>query len=76
MIRCTKCQELKPFDHFRKAKLGRYGRESRCKPCRSKQRREYSLANPEKRQESRQRYYIKTRNSLRAKHKIYNQLLI
>ena len=73
MIRCTKCQEFKPFDQFRKAKFGRHGRETQCKICRSEQMHKYSLANPEKLRESTRRYRMKNRENIHVKRKIYDQ---
>ncbi|MEM9953991.1 MAG: HNH endonuclease [Chloroflexota bacterium] len=32
---CTKCGEIKPFSEFHKAKNGRFGLDSVCKPCKS-----------------------------------------
>lgn len=39
---CTKCKELKPVEEMAKKKTGKYGLDSWCKPCRSKDRMRYA----------------------------------
>jgi len=61
--RCTKCEEEKPFEEFRKSKRYKNGFYSRCKKCMQ----EYEKANEnhEKRLESRKKYRENNREKIR-----------
>ena len=67
MKKCTKCEQQKPFDEFRKSKRYKDGHYSRCKKCMQ----EYEKANEdhEKRLETRKRYRENNREKIRQQDK-------
>jgi hypothetical protein len=45
---CTGCGLEKPVDHFSPSRLGKLGRDSKCKPCKREAAKKYRANNPEK----------------------------
>ncbi len=45
--RCTACGQVKALEEFSPSKLGRHGRESRCKPCKVIASRTYNQEHPQ-----------------------------
>ena len=43
---CLECKKVLPLDDFHLLKTGKYGRNPRCKPCRSSKRKEISQTRP------------------------------
>jgi len=81
---CTKCGVEKPLDEFHKRKIGKFGRESRCKVCKAEhyqknrervlvRQRRYREANPGKLQEQDRRYYVKNRGRISEKKRQYRE---
>lgn len=67
---CTWCRDFKPLDHYYPSKLGKYGLQSRCKPCCNQATVKARLRTPEiaERQRAYDRAYY--RKSLHAKKRI------
>ena len=57
---CTKCKVEKPLDEFHKRKIGKFGRQPRCKVCVAK----YYGENREKILEQSRRYYEENREKI------------
>ena len=79
---CTKCDVEKLLDEFHKRKIGKFGRESRCKVCKAEhyqknrervlvRQRRYREANPGKKQEQDRRYYVKNRERISEEKRLY-----
>lgn len=64
---CTKCEETKPLEAFGVLKSGRFGRNSRCKPCLAQAQREWKKNNPDYARlyflNGRQRTYAQRKNT-------------
>ncbi|SFJ43876.1 hypothetical protein SAMN04487936_102174 [Halobacillus dabanensis] len=63
--KCRKCSEVKGLEEFHKNKLGRQGRQPRCKPCQSEYDAEYRSKNPKKVREWSRRSYEKNKDYYR-----------
>lgn len=81
---CTKCKVEKPLDEFHKRKIGKFGRQPRCKVCvaehyqKNRERvlmrqRRYREANPGKLHEKDRRYYVKNRGRISEKKRQYRE---
>lgn len=68
---CTKCGETKPLDGFHKAKGGRYGVNSKCKPCVAENHRRYREKNRDKIAEQHRHYWKENRDKLAEKRRRY-----
>ena len=44
---CTKCGEWKPLDEYNKHKLGKYGRQSKCRECQKEYKKQWHQNNKE-----------------------------
>jgi 5-methylcytosine-specific restriction endonuclease McrA len=64
---CTRCDETKPLESFGPHKTGKFGRDSRCKPCNALRRKEYKLANRDKERAAKARYRAKHADRERAR---------
>ena len=59
---CSRCRETRPVDHFNNCKAWKDGRYPQCKPCRK----EYRVANKERRAESYNDWYQRNLERTRA----------
>lgn len=55
--KCSNCDQVKPFEEFRKDKSTKDGREYRCKACKAEHDLRYYEANREQKQEYYRQYY-------------------
>ena len=75
MGKCTKCQEIKKFQHYRKVNGGKYYYRDYCVQCWSASRREYQKAYAKRNAEHLTKYhaekYLRTRETGRIVRKRY-----
>ena len=88
MKRCTSCGEEKPLEDFRRERLGKYGRQARCRECKAaaqrerhaergghtEKKRKWEAENRERLKASKARYSARNPGKRDAKRLVWNAL--